>query len=114
MEEGQVTIGDETHKLPSPFFVLATQNPLDEEGTYPLPEAELDRFLIKILVSYPSPEEEALVVRRCASGNLENAPVSPVCDEAVIKRLSAFAQSVHIDDKIINYIVALVSSSRPP
>ncbi|MCL1835955.1 MAG: MoxR family ATPase [Treponema sp.] len=117
MEERQVTIGETTYPLPDPFFVLATENPIEHEGTYSLPEAELDRFLLKLLVSYPTPQEELAIVKRSPSmvsgsaGPL--APLSPVLDGPAIARLRSAADSIHIDDKIAEYIVSIVVATRP-
>ena len=118
MEERQVTIGETSHPLPDPFFVLATENPIEHEGTYPLPEAELDRFLLKLLVSYPSPQEELAIVERSPPlssdglGKLE--PLSPVLDGKTIARLRSAADSIHMDAKITEYIVSIVTATRPP
>ena len=114
MAEHQVTIGDETHQLPDPFFVLATQNPLEQEGTYALPEAELDRFLVKLLVRYPSSEEELDIVERSAGGALETVPVTPVLDSSAVAQLSSCAASIHCDRRVMGYLVALVTATRPP
>jgi MoxR-like ATPase len=111
MEEGQVTIGDASHALPSPFFVLATQNPIEHEGTYPLPEAQLDRFLIKVVAGYPTAEEEASIVRRV--GDRSVVPVSRVLGVDEIGLMRAAAESVTIDDALVTYIVQLVRGTRP-
>jgi len=111
MEERQVTIGEDSHRLPDPFFVLATQNPIEHEGTYALPEAELDRFLVKLLVSYPSRDEEADIVRLCASR--ASAPISPLLDAAALRSLTAAAERVSVDERIVAYLVSLVSATRP-
>jgi MoxR-like ATPase len=117
MEEGQVTIGDSSLSLPSPFFVLATQNPIEHEGTYPLPEAQLDRFLIKVLVDYPTEGEEAEVVRRVAGrltgGERASIPVSRVLGIDEIGVLRRAAEAVRVDDAIVDYIVRVVRASRP-
>jgi MoxR-like ATPase len=118
MEEHQVTIGEETHLLPEPFFVLATQNPIEHEGTYALPEAELDRFLLKLLVRYPSPEEEIRILGlgnsiAAPGGRRELAPLSPVLGSARLEVLRSAADSVRIDEKIAQYIVSVVSATRP-
>ncbi|MDR1931540.1 MAG: MoxR family ATPase [Spirochaetales bacterium] len=110
MEEKQVTLGDNTYPLPDPFFVLATQNPIDHEGTYPLPEAQLDRFILKILVAYPNAQEELEILRRAGSGNPRAA--SRVISPEDIRRLQETAGLVKMDERIENYIVSLVSSSR--
>ena len=117
MEERQVTIGEASYPLPNPFFVLATENPIEHEGTYSLPEAELDRFLLKLLVSYPTPEEELAIVGRTPPmawggvGRLE--PLSPVLNAEVIAMLRRAADSIHLDDKIAEYIVSIVVATRP-
>ena len=110
MEERQVTLGEESFRLPDPFLVLATQNPLEQEGTFPLPEAQMDRFLFKIRIDYPGHAEEVEVLRR-ADGNEE--PVLPVMDAAQILEASRQAQSVGLDDAIRDYIVRLVAATRP-
>jgi MoxR-like ATPase len=117
MEERQVTIGETSYPLPDPFFVLATENPIEHEGTYPLPEAELDRFLLKLLISYPTPEQELAIVERSpafAGGGVDNRDkLSPVLDKASISTLRGAADSIHIDGKIAEYIVSIVSATRP-
>ena len=115
MEERQVTIGETSYPLPDPFFVLATENPIEHEGTYSLPEAELDRFLLKLLVSYPTPEEELAIVARtpplAGGGQLE--PLSPVLDGQTIAMLRRAADSIHLDARIAEYIVSIVVATRP-
>lgn len=111
MEERQVTIGEETYSLPSPFFVLATQNPVEQEGTYNLPEAELDRFLMKLIVSYPSAENEKLIVKTC--GKAPAVPVKTIVTAASIKEMREAADKVSCDDKIVDYIVNILSVTRP-
>jgi MoxR-like ATPase len=117
MEEKQVTIGEETHLLPDPFFVLATENPIEHEGTYSLPEAELDRFLMKLLVFYPQPVEELEIVKNSpplssASAN-KGAALSPVLNREKLSLLRDAADSVHIDEEISKYIVSVVTATRP-
>jgi len=112
MEERQVTIGDETWPVPAPFFVLATQNPIEHEGTYELPEAELDRFLIKVSVPYPSREEESRIVLLASADRL--APVAPILGAAALAALSAAVSRVVVDQRIVDYMVSVVSASRPP
>jgi MoxR-like ATPase len=118
MQEGQVTIGDQSHRLPDPFFVLATQNPIEHEGTYPLPEAELDRFLLKILLGYPDPEEEIGILRQAAPIGAENpgrsAPLRPVLNREALDFLRAAAGLVRVDPEIERYMVAVVTATRPP
>lgn len=110
MAERQVTIGENTYKLPEPFIVLATQNPIDEEGTYNLPEAELDRFLLKLVVSYPTPEEEIAVVRTC--GKAPDIPLRKILDAEKIFAMRKLVDSIKCDDKIVEYIVSIVSTTR--
>jgi MoxR-like ATPase len=110
MEEKQVTIGDHTYSLPDPFFVLATQNPIEHEGTYPLPEAQLDRFIIKILVHYPNPEEELQILRRAGAG--KKLPVKRAIFTSDIRMLQDVIGEISMDERIETYIVALVSASR--
>ena len=118
MAEGQVTIGDTTYRLPSPFLVLATQNPIEQEGTYPLPEAELDRFLLKLMVPYPSLDEEAEIVRASRDGYETRdpdrlAPASPAITARDIETLREAARAVRVDDSIVRYLVAIVAATRP-
>jgi MoxR-like ATPase len=111
MQEQQVTIGGTTHVVPLPFLVLATQNPIESEGTYPLPEAQVDRFLMKILVDYPSPGDEAMVVDR----SLDPAPlVEERIDVADLLRFRAAAAEVIVDREVIDYAVALADATRRP
>lgn len=110
MEERQVTIGDTTFRLPEPFFVLATQNPIEQEGTYPLPEAQLDRFILKLAVQYPTPEEELAILRRV--GVEQQIPVNVVLGPAEIAQLRRTAAAVSVDERIEEYIVRLVTASR--
>jgi MoxR-like ATPase len=111
MEEGQVTIGDESHALPDPFFVMATQNPIEHEGTYPLPEAELDRFVMKLLAGYPGVEEEIEVVHR--SGGASRASVARVLGIAEIGLLRQAVESIRFDEALVAYVVRLVRATRP-
>lgn len=111
MAEKQVTIGEDTFALPSPFMVLATENPIEQEGTYELPEAELDRFLIKIKVSYPSPEDEVRIVK--TNGKASDIPLRKILDSEKIIAIRKLAESVQCDDKIIEYIVSIVNATRP-
>ncbi len=110
MAEGQVTIGEETHRLPNPFFVMATQNPIEQEGTYRLPEAQLDRFLLKATVGYPSPAEELMVLERMVDD--PDIPMTPLLDREGIRRLRFAAESVKVEEGIRRYIVSLVAASR--
>jgi MoxR-like ATPase len=113
MQEHQVTIGDETFPLPAPFLVLATQNPIEQEGTYPLPEAQIDRFMLKLSVGYPSREEERLILDRMAttSSDLRATPVTDVRD---ILRMRGLVDAVYLDDKVKEYIIDLVVATRDP
>ena len=111
MQERQVTIGDEAFKLPRPFLVLATQNPIEQEGTYPLPEAQIDRFMLKIRVEYPSREEEKLILRRSIDGFPElNAVITP---EQLFDAREVISR-IRFDDKLVDYILDLVSATRDP
>jgi MoxR-like ATPase len=113
MQEHQVTIGDETHPLPEPFLVLATQNPIEQEGTYPLPEAQVDRFMLKLRVTYPSREEERQILDRMATTD-GRAAVRPVVTPDEILAARALVDKIYIDDKIKDYIVTLVVATRDP
>jgi MoxR-like ATPase len=117
MEEKQVTIGETSFPLPDPFFVLATENPIEHEGTYSLPEAELDRFLMKLLVVYPQPVEELDIVKNTAplsgGGTDKRAPLSPVLNAQTLGFLRSTADSIHIDEEINKYIVSVVTATRP-
>jgi MoxR-like ATPase len=112
MQERQVTIGDKTHPLPEPFLVFATQNPIEQEGTYPLPEAQVDRFLLKAKVDYPLHEEERQILDRMLKG--EVPPVAKVLTADAVRRLHTRVLEVYIDDRIRDYIVALVTATRRP
>ena len=112
MQERQVTIGEETFKLPEPFLVMATQNPIEQEGTYPLPEAQLDRFMLKVAVSYPKKEEERLIVRMNNQGEFPKA--SPVLKPEDIVRARQLVREVYMDEKIERYIVDIVFATRTP
>lgn len=110
MEERQVTIGDQTYELPRPFFVLATQNPIEQEGTYPLPEAQLDRFLLKLTVDYPTTEEELAILRRV--GSETPIPLQRMLKKSDIQWLREVVAGIACDERIEEYIVALVAASR--
>jgi MoxR-like ATPase len=113
MQERQVTIGDETYPLPNPFLVLATQNPLEQEGTYPLPEAQIDRFMMKVVVSYPNRAEERAILDAMATS--EALPSArPVVSAEQILNARHVVNTLYIDDKVRNYIVDLVLATRPP
>ena len=111
MAEKQVTIGEQTYELPKPFLVLATQNPIEQEGTYNLPEAELDRFLLKVKVPYPMPNEEVKIVK--AGGNPENVYVRQILDKEMLDKCRSLLDSIVCDDRIIEYIVSIISVTRP-
>ncbi|MFM8981006.1 MAG: AAA family ATPase [Planctomycetia bacterium] len=113
MQERQVTLAGETRPLPTPFLVLATQNPVDLEGTYPLPEAQVDRFLLKVRVGYPSREEEKEVARRMAATQARPA-VAQVARLEQVLALRALLDQVYVDERLLDYIVALVFATREP
>ncbi len=112
MQERQVTIGDTTFPLDSPFLVMATQNPIEQEGTYPLPEAQTDRFLLKVVIGYPDKEEEKRIIRQNIYGTPE--PVIPVVDPKEILEVQKIVEKIYIDEKIENYIVDVVFATREP
>ena len=112
MQERQVTIGEETYPLPSPFLVMATQNPIEQEGTYPLPEAQTDRFMLKVVVGYPGKEEERQIVRMSNSGEFPQP--SPVVSPEDIIRARDIVREVYMDEKIERYIVDIVYATRTP
>jgi len=112
MQERQVTIGDETHRLGSPFLVLATQNPIEQEGTYPLPEAQVDRFMLKLKVTYPSREEELEIMERMAGGKEPEA--AAVVTPDTILRARGLVTDIYVDDKIKQYILDIVFATREP
>ena len=112
MQEHQVTIGDNTFALPDPFLVMATQNPIEQEGTYPLPEAQMDRFMLKVVISYPTIEEEKLIIRENLAGKLPE--VKPVTTKAEIARAREIVREVYIDEKIEQYIADIVFATRFP
>ncbi len=112
MQEKQVTIGGTTHPLPDPFLVLATQNPIEQEGTYPLPEAQVDRFMLFIKVGYPTREEERIIMDRQTSG--QKVELSAVASPEDIARAQGVVRDVYIDDKIKDYIIDIVFATREP
>lgn len=112
MQEHQVTIGDNTFKLPEPFLVLATQNPLEQEGTYPLPEAQVDRFMLKVIIKYPKKEEEKLIIRQNIIGDFPKA--NAVLNPEDIIRARKVVRDVYLDEKIERYIVDIVFATREP
>jgi len=112
MQERQVTIGDETFKLDEPFLVLATQNPIEQEGTYPLPEAQLDRFMLKVVIGYPTKEEERLIIRQNLSS--EKTTINHIMDKESILRARNAVREVYMDEKIEKYILDIVFATRFP
>ena len=112
MQERQVTIGEETFKLDSPFLVMATQNPIEQEGTYPLPEAQTDRFLLKVLIGYPNKEEEKSIIRQNIHSLKDE--IHPVVKPEEILEVQKIVEKIYIDEKIENYIVDIVFATREP
>lgn len=112
MQERQVTIGDNTFALDEPFLVMATQNPIEQEGTYPLPEAQVDRFLMKVIISYPTKEEEKLIIRQNLSA--EKKEIIPLLRPEEIKEVQKIVEQIYIDEKIERYIVDIVFATRYP
>ncbi len=112
MQERQVTIGEQTYKLPEPFLVLATQNPIEQEGTYPLPEAQVDRFMLKVVVTYPRKDEEALIIRQNIAGNFPKAQQSLKPEDII--RARSVVRDVYMDEKIERYIVDIAYATRTP
>jgi MoxR-like ATPase len=113
MQERQVTIGDETYALPNPFLVLATQNPLEQEGTYPLPEAQIDRFMMKVIVTYPNRAEERAILDAMATTEPMPVPRQVVSAEQIVEARH-IVNALYVDDKIRDYIVDIVLATRPP
>jgi len=112
MQERQVTIGNNSHRLPSPFMVLATQNPIEQEGTYPLPEAQVDRFMLKIMVTYPTRDEERVILQRMTGASLPT--VRPVITPEQILRARRLTQEIYVDPKIQEYVLDIVFATRQP
>ncbi len=112
MQERQVTIGENTFKLEEPFLVLATQNPIEQEGTYPLPEAQVDRFMLKVVIDYPEKEEEKLIIRQNVSGAVQ--AISQIVSPEEIMRARNLVREVYMDEKIENYILDIVIATRTP
>ena len=112
MQEKQVTLGDTTFKIDLPFFVMATQNPVEQEGVYQLPEAQLDRFMLKLVVDYNTKEEELEIARRISSGNFEE--IQSVLDVEDLVKLKDAIKSVHVDDEVEKYMIELVNATRYP
>jgi MoxR-like ATPase len=113
MQEKQVTIGEETHRLQEPFLVLATQNPLEQEGTYPLPEAQVDRFMLKVVVGYPDKKEEQLIIRQQVQG-LQLPTVQQVVSTSEIIEAKDLVRNIYMDEKVEQYIIDIVFASRFP
>ena len=113
MQERQITIGEETFKLDLPFLVLATQNPIDQEGTYPLPEAQVDRFMLKVIVDYPSMEEEKEILSRVAKTNIDTKQQSVVNSKTILEA-QALINDIYIAPKILDYILNIVFATRNP
>ena len=112
MQEHQVTIGEQTYALPEPFLVLATQNPIEQEGTYPLPEAQVDRFMMKLIVTYPNKKEEKEILERMSTG--EKIQVKPVLDSETISKLRNIVNHIYIDERVKDYILDIVFATRFP
>ncbi len=112
MQERQVTIGEKSYSLQEPFLVLATQNPIEQEGTYPLPEAQVDRFMLKVIIGYPTKEEEKLILRQNSSGN--PVKINPVVSTSDIIKARTVVREVYVDEKIENYITDIVFATRYP
>jgi len=110
MQENTATLGDTTYTLPKPFFVMATQNPIEQEGTYPLPEAQTDRFFMKVLIDYPSPDDEKMIINRMS--NLIVPEPSKAATKKEILGLQKFTESIYTDPKILDYIVAITGATR--
>ena len=113
MQERQITIGDKTYKLPEPFLVMATQNPIEQEGTYPLPEAQVDRFMLKVVLPYPNREEEKLIVRENVSSEGFSTPKKVVDPKQIIKARD-IVKKIYMDEKIEKYIIDIVYATREP
>jgi MoxR-like ATPase len=113
MQERQVTIGETTYKLPEPFLVLATQNPIEQEGTYPLPEAQVDRFMLKVVVDYPSKTEEQMIIRQNTLG-LSFEKINAVASTGEISTAKELVRQVYVDEKVENYILDIVFATRFP
>ena len=112
MQERQVTIGDQTYKLEEPFLVLATQNPIEQEGTYPLPEAQVDRFMLKIVITYPSKQEEKMIIRENMTAAMPS--VNAILKTEDIIKARGIVREVYMDEKIENYITDIVFATRAP
>jgi len=113
MQEKQVTIGEHTFRLEEPFLVLATQNPIDQEGTYPLPEAQVDRFMLKVVIGYPSRAEEQLIIRQHMDGSAQPS-ISQVASIEEIQQARSLVRTIYMDEKIEGYILDIVFATRQP
>jgi MoxR-like ATPase len=113
MQEHQVTIGDQTFRLPEPFLVMATENPIEQEGTYPLPEAQVDRFMLKLKIGYPTIEEERRILDRMARTETD-ITINPIIDPAVILNARHMIDEIYTDDKIKDYILSIIFATRDP
>lgn len=112
MEEHQVTIGDKTYKLPDIFLVLATQNPIEQEGTYPLPEAQVDRFMLKVIVKYPRKSEEKTIIKNMSSS--KHLATNSITTIETIEKLRKLANQIHIEERLLDYIINIIDSTRNP
>lgn len=112
MEEHQVTIGDKTYKLPDVFLVLATQNPIEQEGTYPLPEAQVDRFMLKVIVKYPNKSEEKTIIKNMSTSKPE--ATNPITTIETIEKLRKLASQIHIEERLLDYIINIIDGTRNP
>lgn len=112
MEEHQVTIGDKTYKLPDVFLVLATQNPIEQEGTYPLPEAQVDRFMLKVIVKYPRKSEEKTIIKNMSSS--KPLATNSITTIETIEKLRKLANQIHIEERLLDYIINIIDSTRNP
>ncbi len=112
MEEHQVTIGDKTYKLPDVFLVLATQNPIEQEGTYPLPEAQVDRFMLKVIVKYPNKSEEKTIIKNMSTSKPE--ATNPITTIETIEKLRKLVSQIHIEERLLDYIINIIDGTRNP
>ena len=112
MQEKKVTLGDETHNLPKPFFVMATQKPIEQEGTYSLPEAQIDRFMMKIKITYPTKEQEKIILDRMITQ--KEIPLDVIATQEKIVQLASLCDEIYISDRVKSYIVDIVDASRNP
>ena len=113
MQEKQITIGENTFKLEKPFLVMATQNPIEQEGTYPLPEAQVDRFMFKLVVTYPNIESERLILRHNTNSSV-TSKIESIVDPKVILEAQSVSESIYVDPKIEDYVLNLISATRKP